>query len=240
MNLCREGPRPDGGFSRAGHCPQTGRYGSYGESASYCRNIRAGKTGRTPDIIDFMQTTPPPPPLRLRKKHGSGKARDVHAADGERLVLAQSPRNALVAGLLTIAIFCVLWIGMSTLFNRVFPWMTIFLGAMLGFAIRHAGRGVDWRFPALAALLTLLGALFANIVVAASYTAEMFDTSTLLVLRSVTSMTWPVFFDEVLTPADGFYAVFAAGFAAFLSNRQLTRSQYYALRLWRAESDGHN
>ena len=77
------------------------------------------------------------------------------------------------------------------------------------------------------------------VVVAASYTAETFDTGTLQILRAVTGMTWPVFFDEVLTAADGFYAVLAAGLAAFLANRRLTRSQYYALRLWRGQSDGH-
>ena len=179
-------------------------------------------------------------PLRLRKKHGSGARRDVSAADGERLVLAQSFAYGLFAGLITIAIFSVLWVALSSLTNRVFPWMTVVLGAMLGFAVRRAGRGVDWQFPVLAAGLAVLGALLANIIVAASYTAETFDTGTLQILRAVTSMTWPVFFDEVLTAADGFYALLAAGLAAFLANRRLTRSQYYALRLWRAKSDGHH
>lgn len=187
-----------------------------------------------------MARTPEQQPLRLRKKHGSGRRRDITAEDGERIVRGQSLRNAFVAALIAIVIFCVLWSALSALLDRVFPWMTVVLGAMLGFAVRHAGRGVDWRFPVLAAGLTLAGALLANIVVAASYTADSFDTSTLQVIRSVTSMTWPVFFDEVLTAADGFYAVLAAGLAAFLSNRQLSRSQYYALRLWRAESDGHH
>ena len=50
-------------------------------------------------------------------------------------------------------------------------------------------------------------------------------------------MTWPVFFNEVLTVADGFFAVVAAGLAAFFANRKLTRKQYYALRQWREESD---
>ena len=117
--------------------------------------------------------------------------------------------------------------------------MTVLLGGMLGFVVRRAGRGVDWHFPLLAAVLTIAGALLANVVVAASYTAETYGIGTLQVLGAVTSMTWPVFFDEVLTVADGFYAVFAAGLAAFLANRRLTRSQYYALRLWRAESDRH-
>lgn len=187
-----------------------------------------------------MKESNPQSPLRLRKKHGTGRRRDASAKDGERLVLAQSMRNAVLAGLLAIVIFCVLWVTLSALVNKVFPWMTVLLGAMLGFAVRRAGRGVDWRFPFLAATLTLLGALIANIVIAASYTAETFDTGTLHILRAVTSMTWPVFFDEVLTAADGFYAAFAAGLAAFLANRQLTRAQYYALRLWRAESDRHN
>jgi hypothetical protein len=187
-----------------------------------------------------MTNPSPQPPLRLRKKHGSGARRNVSAADGERLVRAQSLRNALIAGLIAFVIFCILWVSLSALLNRVFPWMTVLLGAMLGFAVRRAGRGVDWRFPVLAATMALLGALLANVVIAASYTAETFDTSTVQILRAVTSMTWPVFFDEVLTAADGFYAALAAGLAAFLSNRHLTRSQYHALRLWRAESDGHH
>ncbi|MGI9234966.1 MAG: hypothetical protein ACR2RD_15140 [Woeseiaceae bacterium] len=187
-----------------------------------------------------MKKTVPEQVLRLRKKHGSGKPREVTADDGARLVHAQSIRNAVVAALLAVVVFCVLWIAMSELFDRIFPWMTVLLGAMVGFAIRHAGRGVDWRFPVLAAVLTLLGALMANVVVAASTTADIFDTSTLHVLQSVTSMTWPVFFDEVWNVADGFYAVLSAGLAAFLANRQITRSQYYALRLWRDRSDGHH
>lgn len=187
-----------------------------------------------------MKKNPAQQPLRLHKKHGSGKRRDVGAEDGARLVRAQSLRNALVAGLIAIAVFSVMWVALSGLLNRVFPWMTVLLGAMLGFAVRQAGRGVDWRFPVLAAALTLSGALLANIIVAASTTADIFDTSTLHVLQSVTSMTWPVFFDEVLNVADGFYAVLSAGLAAFLANRPLTRSQYYALRLWRAESDRHH
>lgn len=178
-------------------------------------------------------------PLRLRKKHGSGERRDFDAANGERLVLAQSMRNALIAGLIAIIVFCVIWTTLSSFLNRVFPWMTVLLGVMLGFAVRQAGRGVDWRFPLLAAVMALFGALLGNVVVAASYTAETFDTGTLQILRAVTGMTWPVFFDEVLTAADGFYAVLAAGLAAFLANRRLTRSQYYALRLWRGQSDGH-
>ncbi len=186
-----------------------------------------------------MKRDPSELPLRLKKKHGSGKRLDVTAADGARLVRMQSLRSALLAGLVAVAIFCVFWIALSSLLGRVFPWMTVVMGAMIGFAVQRAGRGVDWRFPVLAAILALIGALLANIIIAASYTAETLGTSTLHVLRSVTTMTWPVFFEEVLTVADAFYAVLAASLAAFLANRRLSRRQYYALRLWREESDRH-
>ncbi len=179
--------------------------------------------------------TEPQSLLRLRRKHGSGAPLDSTATDGKRLVDAQSVRNAVVAGSIAIVIFSVFWVSLSELTNRVYPWLTVVLGFMVGHSIRLAGRGVDTRFPILAAGFTLFGALLANIVVAASVTADGNSTSTLKVLANVTTMTWPVFFEEVLTIADGFYAIFAASLAAFYANRRLTRSQYHALRLWREE-----
>ncbi|MDH3615687.1 MAG: hypothetical protein OEQ90_04370 [Gammaproteobacteria bacterium] len=186
-----------------------------------------------------MKKTPNPNPLRLRKKHGDGSGIDVTAADGERLVRAQSMRNAIVAGLIVIIVFCILWVSLTVQTNRVFPWMTVVLGAMLGLSIRRAGRGVDWRFPTLAAVMAFAGAIVGNIVLGASTTAGNYGLGTMEILRSVTSMTWPLFFDEVWNVADGFFAVVAAAFAAFFANRRLSRAEFYALRRWREESDGH-
>ena len=176
-------------------------------------------------------------PLRLQKKHGSGKPTQVTIADGIRLGKAQSARNAVVAGLIVIIIFSVFWVTLSELTNRVFPWFTIVLGFLLGHSTRLAGRGVDWRFPLIAAGMAVAGSLAAYIIVAASVTAELLGTGTLDVLQAVTSMTWPVFFDEVLTVADAFYAAVAAALAAFYANRRLTRSEYQALRMWREEQE---
>ena len=181
-----------------------------------------------------------PHPLRLRRKHGEGTPPEVTADDGARLVAAQSMRGAVVAGLITFIVFCLVWILLSGATNRVFPWMTVVLGAALGFVIRKIGRGVDWRFPALAALMAFVGSVIGNVVLAASTTAAEYGTGTLQILRAVTSMTWPVFYEEVWNIADGFFAVVAAAFAAFLAPRRLSRGERFALRLWRqAESDRH-
>ena len=181
-----------------------------------------------------------PHPLRLRRKHGEGNSPGVTAAQGARLVRAQSLRNAFVASLVTIIAFCVAWIALSGATHRVFPWMTVILGAGLGIAVRLTGRGIDWRFPLLAACMALGGAVVSNIVLAASTTASEYGTGTLDILRAVTNMTWPVYFEEVWNAADGFFAVVAAAFAAFLAPRKLSRADRFALRLWQEEqSDRH-
>ena len=161
----------------------------------------------------------------VRLPRHRSRAAEGAAVDVRQLIREQSLRNAIYASLIAIIVFSVLWVMVTKLTDRVFPWMTVVLGAMLGFAVQRTGRGVDWRFPTLAAGLTLVGAVVANIAVAASYTAETFGTGTLHILKSVTSMTWPVFFDEVWTVADSFYAVLAASVAAFLAPRRLTRSR---------------
>lgn len=172
--------------------------------------------------------------LRLRKKH-TGAVSDLSPADGGRLIGEQSLANAIYAGLIVVIVFSILWAMASTLLNRIFPWMTVILGLLVGLAMRRAGRGLDWRFPALAALITVLGALVSNIVVAAAFTAEALDTSTFTILRAVTSMTWPVFFDEAMSSADVVFALFGAAIAAFYANRQLTRAQFHAVRMWQQE-----
>jgi len=172
--------------------------------------------------------------LRLPKRH-RGAAVKSDSALGGRLVREQSLANAVCAGLIIVIVFSGLWAMVSTLVDRIFPWMTLFLGGLVGLAIRRAGKGLDWRFPVLAAIVTVFGALVSNIVVAAAFTAIELETSTLHVLRAVTSMTWPVFFDEVLSSVDTVYALFGAAIAAFYANRRLDRAEFHALRTWQQE-----
>lgn len=186
--------------------------------------------------------------LRLPKRHTPASRTAASAADGARLRAAQSPWYALAAGLGVGVAFSVLWAAASVLIGRIFPWMTLLLGILVGLAVRRGGRGLDWRFPVLAAVLAGAGAIAANIVVAAAFTAGEFGTSTLAVLGAVTMMTWPVYFSEVLSSADVAYALIAACIAAYYANRPLSRAEFQALRRLeqegpaaerRSTSDGH-
>ena len=170
--------------------------------------------------------------LRLRKKHLPKARREPTAEDARHLRAAQSVRNAIMASLITVILFSILWAMLSTSVGSIYPWMTLLLGILVGLAVRRAGFGLDWRFPAIAALFAATGALAGNVVVAAAFTAPELGTSTLEVLSNLTALTWPVFFDEVMTPADVVFAFFAAGIAAFYASRRLTREQILALRTW--------
>ena len=175
--------------------------------------------------------------LRLPKKHASKIRVAPTAADGARLVGEQSIGNAIAAGLILVIVFSVLWAMLSDLINRVLPWLTLLLGLLVGLVVRRAGGGLDWRFPLLAGGLAVLGALAGNVFVAATATAAEFDTGTLTVLRAVTSMTWPEFFGEKMTPADWVFTVFAAIIAAVYAKRRLSRREYLALRKWQEAAD---
>ena len=176
--------------------------------------------------------------LRLRKKHLPKVSKEPTPEDAKRLLDAQSVRNAIMASVITIILFSIVWAMLSTLIGSIYPWMTMLLGILIGLAVRRAGFGLDWRFPVMAALFAAAGALVSNIVVAAAFTAPQLGTDTLTVLRNLTALTWPVFFDEVMTPADLVFALFAAGLAAFYANRRLTRAQYLAVRTWEEKNDG--
>ncbi len=140
-----------------------------------------------------------------------------------------------MAALICVALFTVFWIAISAALNRVFPWITVILGWLVGLAVRHAGRGLDWRYGVLAAVIALFGALFVNLVAAASVSAELLNTSTLNVLRNITAMTWQPFFEEAINAADVLFALIAAALAAFFAQRRLNRRENYALRLWQEE-----
>lgn len=159
------------------------------------------------------------------------------AEDGARLIRAQSLRQAAMAALIVVTLFAVLWSMLSDALDRIFLWMPLLLGMLVGLAVRRAGLGLDWRFPAIAAAFTVVGAFVGRVVIAASVAAEELGTGTLDVLMNMSSFTMPTFFAEQVTPADYVYAAFGAMIAAFYAKRRLNRRQFHALRLWEERGD---
>lgn len=172
--------------------------------------------------------------LRLRKKHDR-REQSRPPPDPAKLIASQSPGNALVAGIAILLVMSAAWTWLAVVLNRVFPWFSVMQGLALGLAVRRYGRGFDWRFPLLAALLAWLGAYAGNLLVALPATTSELDAGAFQVLRGLTWWSFETFFSEVITPVDHIYAVFAAAVAAFYARRRLRREEFYALRSTNAD-----
>ena len=72
-----------------------------------------------------------PKVLRLRKKHKPGSHERPTAADGEKIVRAQSIRYALIAGLIAIIVFAAIWTMFSQALGELWSPMTLLLGFLV-------------------------------------------------------------------------------------------------------------
>jgi hypothetical protein len=178
---------------------------------------------------------------RLKKKHSRKRLGPRPVADAGSLVRAQSLRSAFVAAIAAVLVVNATWVWLSTATGKFFPWVGIVQGVLVGLAVQRAGRGLDWRFPVLAALVASIGSFSGGFFVALSTTEIELGASSLRILRGLTVMTWQTYFDEVLTPVDVIYAFCAASVAAFYAKRRLKRHEEYALRTMGQDADtgGH-
>ena len=168
--------------------------------------------------------------FRLKQKHSENLDKAGRPVDGQALIDAQSLLHAFLAALIVILLLNMFWAYSAHFLNRVFPWFVLVQAAFVGLAVRRWGRGFDWRFPALAAVMAFLGSYTGNFLLAADTTAGEFGTNPIFVITRMSEYTLKVFFEEVVTPVDHIYALYAAGISAYFASRQLTRGQEFAVR----------
>ena len=168
--------------------------------------------------------------FRLNQKHSRNLGREVESADGRTIVRSQSLRGAMAAALLTVLLLNLVWMFSSALLNRIFPWVVIIQGILAGIAVRRWGRGLDWRYPGIAAVAAWAGAYSGNFLLAADAAADDLGTGTLNVIFNMSEWTIDLYLAEVVSPVDHIYALCAAAVAAFMATRRLTRAEEYAIR----------
>lgn len=168
--------------------------------------------------------------FRLDQTHSKHSGKPGSHADGQAIQSAQSVSAAIIAALTTVVSMNVIWMLSASMLDRVLPWLVIVQGVLVGQMVRRWGRGLDWRFPLIALLAAWLGAYSGNLLLAADTAADEFGTNPLHILASMSEMTLGVYFDELVSPVDHFYAICAAAVAAFMARHRLTRSEEYAYR----------
>lgn len=168
--------------------------------------------------------------LRLRKKHSRPPDPALFEVNAQKLLDAQSLRRAALASLGIAVVLNIAWLWLSNVTGSFFHWFSLLQGPLIGIGVQRAGRGIDWRFPLLAAAVTFVAAISGNFLVSLVTTGAVLDLSTLQVLRGLTAWSWQTWYAEVLTSVDLIYAAAAASLAAFYATGKLSRQEIFALR----------
>lgn len=173
---------------------------------------------------------------RLRHKHAPDDATQ-QPVDAAMLVADQSLRAAVGGAVGAIVLLTVVWVYAVMLFDQFFPWISVIEGYFIGRAVQHFGRGIDWRFPLLAAAAALIGAFLGSFVSALFLTGREFGMSPLPLLGEVSWHTLRTFATREFGLVGVIYAAMSASIAAFFAGRRLTRQEAIALR--KSKTDAH-
>jgi hypothetical protein len=165
--------------------------------------------------------------LRLRNKHAPDQAGpDI---DAQALIDEQALLRAALGALFALVVLNAIWGYSALLFDRFFPWGSVIQGFLIGRAVRHFGLGLDWRFPALAALIATVAAISGSFVAALSLTAREFGTGALDLLSETSWHTIVTFVSREFGVVGIIYALTGAALAAFFASRRLDRHEAQAL-----------
>jgi len=168
--------------------------------------------------------------MRLRKKHAPDPERSVAKIDVQALLDEQSLSRAALGAVFALVILNAMWAYSSLLFDRFYPWGSIIQGFLFGRAVRHFGRGMNWRYPLLAAAFGACGALTGSFVASLNLTAREFSMSALSLVSEVSWYTIETFVARDFGVVGLIYAVTAAVLAAFFGKRRLDKYEEVALQ----------
>ena len=174
--------------------------------------------------------------FRLKQKHTPDKRKKLPPADGRRLLAEQSVLRGFLGGFGVALLLCWGWALFAMATNRVFPWFSIPIGALIGMAIQRFGRGLDWRFPVMAVGIAGFASYAGNLMIGVLETGRYIEADTVSVLAGLTSDTMRNFFRNTIGPIDHIYAFSACGVAAFFANRRLKRHEVLGLRTMNREA----
>ena len=168
--------------------------------------------------------------FRLKQKHTPRKEGRLPPADGRQLLAEQSVARGLLGTLAVALLLCWGWALLSMSTAKVIPWFSVPIGALIGMAMQRFGRGLDWRFPAIAAAIAVLAAYAGNLLIGVLETGRYIEAEPMRVLGGLSADTMRNFFRNTVGPIDHIYAFCAAGVAAFFANRRLKRHEVLGLR----------
>ncbi len=132
----------------------------------------------------------------------------------------------LLGGIAAAAVGAILWAVVTYLTERQLGLMAIVLGALIGFAVLKAGKGVDIQFRLLGALLALLCCLAGNLLAACVFIAKQQGMTIPAVLSQLGLANILGFAKASFKEGDVMFSAIAAYAGFRWSARKLTQDDY--------------
>ena len=132
--------------------------------------------------------------FRLKKKHTSLSDNDYNQVDALDVIREQSISSAMISAFMALVIMNILWVFISMIFDRFFPWFSLLQGIIIGISVKKFGRGIDWRFPIIASTFAIIAAITGNFLSALNLTGREFYTGALPLIIEISWFTVKTFF----------------------------------------------
>ena len=121
---------------------------------------------------------------------------------------AQNLPMGVLAGCVAAAVGAALWAGITVLTGYQIGWMAVGVGALVGVAVRAAGKGSTRTFGILGAVLALGGCLVGNLLTGAVVLARHWNISLVAVFTRLTPDATARLMAAMFSPMDLlFYAL---------------------------------
>ena len=168
--------------------------------------------------------------FRLKQKHSRPDKRKYPEPDLKLILTEESLLRGVLGSLAVAALLCWIWAVQAMITGRVFPWFSVLIGILIGFAMQRFGRGLDWRFPLAAGLVAGIGAYAGNLMIGVLETGRYIEAQPMEVIAGLSFDTMKNFFKNTINSVDHIYAFCSVAVAAFFAKRRLNRREVLALR----------
>jgi hypothetical protein len=168
--------------------------------------------------------------FRLKQKHSQPSKKKYPKPDVKRILAEESLLRGILGSVAVAALLCWIWAVQALTTGRVYPWISILIGILIGLAMQRFGRGLDWRFPLIGGLVAGVAAYAGNLMIGVLETGRYIEAQPLQVIAGLSMDTMRYFFRNTISVIDHIYAFCSAGVAAFFSIRRLNRREILALR----------
>jgi hypothetical protein len=146
----------------------------------------------------------------------------------EKLKLEQNLPMAFAGGTAAALAGGIVWAMVTVATNYQIGWMAVGVGFVVGYTVRHLGKGIDTAFGIMGASLALVGCLLGNFFTLIGLSAKQESVGVLDLLTTIDYSVVPQVMMETFSPMDLLFYGIAIYEGYRFSFRQITEQEIAA------------